>query len=164
MKVKIGKFPNYRFWHRWFNIEPEQKIEVKIDPWDTWSMDYTLAHIIVPMLKQLKATKHGAPNTDDDDVPEHLRSTSAPPKKYDWDVDEFHFKRWDWVLEEMIWAFEQKIDEEWDAQYYGPWIPPKEGEVIGDFEWIDTEGRDKHHDRIKNGLRLFGKYYEALWD
>ena len=164
MKVKIGKFPSYRFWHRWFNLEPEQKISVKIDPWDTWSMDYTLAHIIVPMLKQLKETKHGSPSTDDEDVPEHLRSTSAPPKENDWDVDEFHFKRWDWVLDEMIWAFEQKIDEEWDSQYYGPWIPPKEGEIIGDFEWVDTEGRDKHHERMKNGFRLFGKYYEALWD
>ena len=26
---------------------------VKIDRWDTWSMDHTLAHIILPMLKQL---------------------------------------------------------------------------------------------------------------
>ncbi len=31
---------------------------VKIDHWDTWSMDYTLSHIIVPMLKQLQKTKH----------------------------------------------------------------------------------------------------------
>ena len=38
---------------------------VKIDYWDTWSMDHTLSYIIVPMLKQLKATKHGAPYVDD---------------------------------------------------------------------------------------------------
>ena len=27
---------------------------VKIDRWDTWSMDHTLAHIVLPMLEQLK--------------------------------------------------------------------------------------------------------------
>jgi len=78
---------------------------VKIDKWDTWSMDYTLSHIIVPMLKQLKETKHGSPNVDDEDVPENLRSTAAPAKENDWDIDDNHFKRWDWFLDEMIWAF-----------------------------------------------------------
>lgn len=29
-------------------------------------MDHTLAYIIVPMLKQLKDTQHGAANTDDE--------------------------------------------------------------------------------------------------
>ena len=35
---------------------------VKIDRYDTWSMDHTLADIILPMLKQLNTEKHGAPN------------------------------------------------------------------------------------------------------
>ncbi len=30
---------------------------VKIDRWDTWSMDHTLSFIILPMLKQLKESK-----------------------------------------------------------------------------------------------------------
>jgi hypothetical protein len=54
---------------------------VKIDRWDTWSMDSTLAQIVLPMLRQLQDTKHGAPFVDDDDVPEHLRSTAAPAKE-----------------------------------------------------------------------------------
>ena len=79
------------------------KIEyVKIDEWDMWSMDHTLSHIIVPMLKQLQETKHGAPFVDDEDVPVELRSTSAPAKEDDYDTDDNHFKRWDWVLNEMI--------------------------------------------------------------
>ena len=36
---------------------------VKIDRWDTWSMDSTLADIILPMLKQLQKDKHGACTT-----------------------------------------------------------------------------------------------------
>ena len=61
--------------------ERKQKITVRIDKYDTWSMDHTLAPIILPMLKQLKETKHGSPWTNDEDVPEELRSTSAPPKE-----------------------------------------------------------------------------------
>jgi hypothetical protein len=29
---------------------------------------------------------------------------------------------------------------------------------------VDKEGLEKHQDRVDNGLRLFGKYYENLWD
>ena len=49
-------------------VHPQINI-VRIDRYDTWSMDHTLADIILPMLKQLDATKHGAPHVDDEDVP-----------------------------------------------------------------------------------------------
>lgn len=143
----------------------EQKIQVRIDPSDTWSMDHTLSHIIVPMLKQLKETKHGAPRVDDVDVPKELKSTSAPPKENEWDIDENHFKRWDYVLDEMIWAFEQKTsDEDIFEQYYGPYIEGEDGILSGHFEWVDDKGRQKHQKRMEKGFKLFGKYYEGLWD
>lgn len=85
---------------------------IKIDDYDSWSADSTLAPIILPILKMLQEKKHGAPYTNDADVPEHLRSTSAPPKENEYDVDEFHFKRWDWIMGEMIWAFEQLVSED----------------------------------------------------
>ena len=28
----------------------------------------------------------------------------------------------------------------------------------------DDEGREKYYERQKNGLRLFAKYFRALWD
>ena len=63
---------------QWIGEKIYPRIEyVKIDRWDTWSMDHTLGQIALPMLRQLKATKHGAPLVDDEDVPEELRSTSA---------------------------------------------------------------------------------------
>ena len=43
---------------------------VKIDKYDTWSMDHSLAHIVLPMLRQLKATQHGSGQVDPEDVPE----------------------------------------------------------------------------------------------
>ena len=140
---------------------------VKIDRWDTWSMDYTLSHIIVPMLKQLKETKHGSPFVDDEDVPEELKSTSAPPKENDWDTDENHFKRWDWALNEMIWAFEQNLDDKSEEKFFdhAEW-DEKEKDFNKNLHKIkiDQPGLKAHQDRKANGFRLFGKYYQGLWD
>jgi hypothetical protein len=157
---------------------------VKIDYWDTWSMDSTLSPIILPMLKQLKEVKHGAPFVDDEDVPEHLRSTAAPPKENEWDTDDNHFARWDWAMGEMIFAFECKVDDSWeDAFREGEidmlWVPvdAKGNEVPkGEHKYYqmkdgpnntykcDYEGMKVVQKRIDNGFRLFGKYYQALWD
>ena len=51
----------------------KRKIKIRIDKYDTWSMDHTLGMIILPMLKQLRDTKHGSPLVDSKDVPEELR-------------------------------------------------------------------------------------------
>lgn len=143
-------------------LNHDTKIKVRIDKYDTWSMDHTLAHIVVPMLKQLHETKQGAPLVDDEDVPEELKSTSAPPKENDYDLDDNHFKRWDWVLDEMIWAFEQKTCD-WEEQYYKYEDDPDAALGIK-LTWSDDEGRKAHQKRMSNGFRLFGKYYEALWN
>ena len=140
---------------------------VKIDRWDTWSMDYTLSHVIVPMLKQLKETKHGSPFVDDEDVPEELKSTSAPPKENDYDTDENHFKRWDWALNEMIWAFEQNLDHDSEDKFFdhAEWDEKEKdfGKNLHKIK-IDQPGLKAHQDRKANGFRLFGKYYQGLWD
>ena len=140
---------------------------VKIDRWDTWSMDYTLSFIVVPMLKQLKETKHGAPFVDDEDVPEELKSTSAPPKENDYDTDDNHFKRWDWALNEMIWAFEQNLSYDSEEKFFdhAEWDEKEKdfGKNLHKIK-IDQVGLKAHQDRKANGFRLFGKYYQGLWD
>lgn len=147
---------------------------IQIDRWDTWSMDHTLADIILPMLKQLKATKHGAPFTEDEDVPEYLRSHMAQPKENEWDTDSLHFMRWDWILDEMIWAFEQKVIDDADGQFFDH--SAYKSSKSGTDAWLDDmtnavskvkydrEGHQVWQDRKANGFRLFGKYYENLWD
>jgi len=154
---------------------------VKLDQWDTWSMDHTLAHIILPMLKQLRDTNHGSPMVDDEDVPEHLKAVKKPkPKRKKDDVrntmqvhaidmdDEYStlHDKWDWVIQEMIWAFEQKTIDDNENQFFdhtgcgdkSPWdkdyVSPK----------VDWDGLKSHQARKSNGYRLFGKYYEGLWD
>ena len=158
---------------------------VKIDYWDSWNMDSTLADIILPMLRQLKAKKQGAPFVDDEDVPEHIRSTSAPPKENEYDVDANHFLRWDWVIDEMIFAFECKVQDDWTEKYYSgvsdlqfkkcdethfnPVTNKHEhmSELVegpGHTQTVDWDGMKAQQARISNGFRLFGKYYEGLWD
>jgi hypothetical protein len=167
-------------WQKFLDfVHPEIKY-VKIDRWDTWSMDHTLADIILPMLKQLQETKHGGPFVDDDDVPDELKSTSAPAKENEWDTDDNHFKRWDYVLDEMIFAFECKVDDSWSDKFSSGEFDKKTVACQWDengkakmYEWIDGpnhtykldfDGMQEVQKRITNGFRLFGKYYEALWD
>lgn len=182
MKVKIGPYRdaqirNGRHKHK------KRKICVRIDNYDTWNMDETLAYIIHPMLIQLKETKHGAPHVDDEDVPYELSSEAAPSIQEIGDVDRNHFKRWDWVLDEMIWSFEQLL-KDWQEQYHSGdtdivWKPvdskgnPVKEEDAKLFEMtkgpndthvFDVEGYKKHNERMRNGFILFGKYFQSLWD
>jgi len=171
----------------WSNNRP-RKVKVHIDDYDVWGADHTLAMIIHPVLVKLKQCKQGSPNVDDEDVPEHLKSTSAGPKENEWDTDEFHHTRWDYVLDEMIWAFEQHTDENCnDNQFHhNPeqldilFEPITEGDLAGKAYstikmnhqkdpnkpkyWIDEEGKKAHYERIDNGRRLFAKYFSSLWD
>jgi hypothetical protein len=137
----------------WIAEKRERKIKVRIDQYDTWSMDHTLAHIILPMLLQLKATKHGSPYVEDVDVPEHLRSTSAPELTEDekrWGSEDALFHdRWSWVLDEMIFAFELELDEDWEDKYH---------------KTSDYDAMNVINARQKNGYRLFGTYFQGLWD
>jgi hypothetical protein len=119
----------------------KRRVKLTIHPYDTWNLDHTLALIILPCLIQLKEEKNGAPYVDDQDVPENLQSTSPdiPKKENDWDLDDNFFKRWEWVINEMIFAFECLSDP--DRFLYDP----------------------KTLDRVNNGVRLFGKYYRNLY-
>ena len=159
-------------WQRFLDFVHPRWNYVRLDGWDTWSFDHTLADIILPGLRQLKATKHGAPFVDDEDVPEgmNLRSTEAELKENEWDTDSNHFKRWDWVLDEMIWAFEQKVTDDADSQFFDhsecgdekfPWN--KDGQYVSKVKY-DREGHQAWLERKTNGFRLFGRYYENLWD
>ena len=183
MKVKIGKYPTHRWYHNFlyekFGITNEPKVSVRIDNYDTWSMDHTLAHIVIPMLKQLKDTKHGAPIVEYEDVPEELRPSKKETKEFNTtgETDSKFFERWNWVMDEMIFAFESKHND-WEEQFTSgepdiQWVEITEGKHKGHNEMvngpndtykIDLEGRKAYQERITNGFKMFGKYYDSLWD
>jgi len=163
----------------------KQKVDVRIDRWDTWSMDHTLAPIILPMLRQLKETKHGAPIADAEDVPEHLRPSDDEVEacRTNGETDEKFFDRWDWIMDEMIFAFES-INNDWEEQFMsgdvdfhsvpvdanGNEIAKEDAKMFrmetgpNDTFEIDWKGHKAYADRVQNGFRLFGKYFNSLWD
>ena len=153
MRINIGNYPKYRFYHNWlfdwFGYEPKKKISVNIDSWDTWNMDTTLAHIVVPMLKQLKKNKHSYPS----DLPNEAA--------------------WDDVLNKMIFSFNSKLND-WEDQFQSGehdvvWTENEDGSRTMEkgptihFK-VDVEGMKEYQARIDEGFMLFGKYYENLWD
>jgi hypothetical protein len=181
MKVSIGPYKD----------EGERKEEVHIHDYDTWSMDHTLGLIALPMLKQLKETKHGAPYVDLEDVPPQLH----PKKSHEADsTDETHFQRWDYVMDEMVFAFESQ-NNDWEDQFHHTSEASEEDDAGFEFVGIgsaqlllfpdengdteeyafyemkrtnpdrtDWEAYKAYAERVANGFRLFGKYYQSLWD
>lgn len=175
----------------WFNqkFNSKRKVDIKIHQYDTWSMDATLALIILPMLKQLKNNQHGSAFVELEDVPEYMRTTNTEDYDYQTTFDFYNDEndkqkcvcdvhtRWNWVLNEMIWAFEQlQPDNDWESKYWitkpqldldereedkGKEVTPVRWKVEGE---CDINGRNKHRERINNGLRLFGVYFNGLWD
>ena len=168
--------------------QDRRRVNVKLDPWDTWNADDTLAHIVLPMLVDLKQTKQGAPNVDPEDVPENLRPGKLEQEQYQKDgtTDALFFKRYEYVLDEMIWAFSEHTkdyDEAegkfWSGTHDIKWTPVDEDSNEVDkedakyfrmdrgpndtSEW-DREGWQAYMDRKQNGFRLFGKYYTSLWN
>lgn len=145
---------------------------VKVDRWDSWNADATMAKIIYPILKQLQKIKHGSPFVDIEDVPEEFRK----------EVDEHGFchEHWEYVLGEIVFAFEKLADNSWESEFMSgepsiksvPCEFDKDGKPTlyslekgeDDTFKVDHDGLNKVNVRIDNGLRLFGKYYRALWD
>ena len=138
MKVNLGSYNT-----------KTRKIKVKIHDYDVWNLDHTLALIIHPCLLKLQEVKHGGPVVDNADTPEELHGEGALANG---DVDDNFFKRWDYVLNEMIWAFEQILSEELEPYF------------VNDLMSIDKNLMNEYEDRKRKGLILFGKYFQALWD
>ena len=150
------------------------KNEVKIEYHDTWSADWTIAQIAHPLLVQLKEKNQGAPCVDDEDVPEHLRSYSCAPKENVWDTDANWFKRWHYVLDEIIFAMQEVAnDNENEPNMY-----EEIGDIVteenpdGTFTMVSSgvkrieemvDVNTQYHERIRNGCVLFGKYFMNLW-
>jgi hypothetical protein len=113
----------------WIYNKRKRTVKIKIDGYDVWNLDHTLALIIAPCLKKLQEHRCGTPFVAKVDLPEDLR-----------EEPDYSRKAWEWVMGEMIWTFEAMDDDNVD-------------------DWDDDISK-----RMDNGLRLFAKYYRALWD
>lgn len=139
-----------------------QKVRVHLDHYDTWNADYTLAQIILPVLEQLRDNSQSYPLIDPVDVPTDLKPTMEQLKTYKEEgvLDTKAKARWDYAINEMIFAFECIVDDSWEDMFFS-WDYDSQDDL---FHHFDKDGFNKYNSRIDNGLRLFGKYYRALWD
>ena len=177
MYVKMGKFPK----------TGERKIDIQIDGYDTWNADNTLAHVIYPMLLQLKATKHGVPS----EFVEFGGEDYDQQQSFDFYLEghneyfEQGVARWEETLDKMIWSFQQIALEDYEDKYHHgkgeyDWVEsdkmypnPVTGKMEKTFQmvdknpdehWYDIEGHQLHEERMREGFELFGKYFQNLWD
>ena len=159
----------------WIYSKRHRKIKVKIDDYDVWSLDSTLAYIIIPALNKIKDDKHGTPLLD-----VYSQTSESSQGSFDFYANDDYMasdensRQWQEILDKMIWAFEQ-INEDWEDQYtiVNPEIdftkyPEDEGKMVVPLRWkvkgeIDWEGRLQHMKKIEEGLALFGEYYQTLW-
>jgi hypothetical protein len=167
MKAYIGPFKK---------DTDQRKIEIRIDKYETWNMESTLADIILPKLKQLNAPMHGSPG----DLIVFQQTSNSAQYSFDfyeeddklaWEKGHEH---WHEILDKMIWSFEQ-INTDWEAQFHSGEHDVYFEEVEGtehsimkygpnDTHKFDAEGYSKFQDRMQEGFELFGKYYRNLWD
>lgn len=112
-------------------LNRQRKVFVRIDPWDSWSADYTLAVVILPVLQSVRKEKQGVP-------------AQFLPNSWEYSEEEFSAaqKQWEDVLDKMILAFHNVLEDE---IMYG------------------TEQQERVAKEIEEGLRLFAKHYRSLW-
>jgi hypothetical protein len=178
MKVNIGSYSKRR---------SVRKVKIEIEHFDTWSLDHTLALIIYPALLQLKDTKQGVPGEFAEVGGEDYNDQMS----FDFYTDTCSeawkegVKRWDEILDKMIWSFQQLLSNQYDSLYHHgeakydfettdkTFPNPITGKVEKTFKlvdknpedhWYDHVGHTLHEEKIQEGLTLFGKYYQSLWN
>jgi hypothetical protein len=129
----------------WIDSKKKREVSIRIDNHDTWSMDHTLGLIIHPMLVQLKETNHGYFISDPEDAPT-IGKGEVTDHGYNDDLAE---KRYNWIMDEMIWAFGEYTNDDMNEP---------------DYKTSSIETRKAYSERRSNAYRLFGKYYQNLWD
>ncbi len=114
---------------------------------DIWSLDYTIAKFALPRLIRLKEVKHGVPGSMFEDFNGTYTDKQVETAK----------KKWDEILDEMIFAMDYIAnDREW--QYYP------------DKKWPEKTTKDDYielravEERVQKGLVLLGTYFRNLWD
>lgn len=145
---------------QWVYDNKERKVKVKVDKWDLWSLDHTLALVILPVLIEYRKSKRYG-------VPVGLDIAYIPLEDAEEDKQ---MQEWNEILDKMIWSFEQIVNIDGAEDWF--WIEKPnfdECEISADYLTAvkgkyDHEAFKKYNEKIQEGLELFGKYFRNLWD
>jgi hypothetical protein len=139
---------------------------------DGWSLDYYLDGWLPAALKQLKENKHGTPMSVFPTEPAALfvdeigNPTEAASK--------IAIRRWDNILKQIIAGFEssRRITSGLYEEELGPYpgrrpvgLSRDAWEKIQDQRFKESQKLSQRDQKIfENGMRLFAKHYNSLWD
>jgi hypothetical protein len=139
MKVNIGPYNSNK---------NRRKIKVHVDYFDTYSLDHTLAIIILPCLIQLKNSQQGIPIINKSETDPNQMTFDF----FEEDVESLYYEKnteaWNEIMDKMIWSFQQLAFD-------------RDNNI---FKLDTADARLLYDERIQEGLDLFSKYYRALWD
>jgi len=142
MFVRIDDYPQ--------DCEQKRHISVQIEDFDVYSMDTTLAHIVVPMLKKLKEVKIGVPGDIIHEFHQYAEQNPLDLGMSSKELDDLEFERaeqkWNEILDKMIWAFEQALNDYEDL-----------------YSEVSSGQLESYEKKLAEGFELFGKYYRSLW-
>jgi len=163
-----GNYLNAEFWLR----RSYQRIKYGFPLIEVWNFNSFMARWALPRLKHLRISKNGYPCEVISENDENQLCFNFY-KKSEQEIDDEAKAKWGIILDKMIWSFEN-----FDNQPE-PIKPPNYDErciveemtedgVLG-FVSIDDRKWDwtpvkKHQEKIQEGLDLFAKYYQNLWD
>lgn len=148
----------------WIDSKKQRKIKIKIDRYDLWDLEHTLALIILPALMEFRNSKrYGIPMATD--------LAFIPISD---DAEDAQMAAWNEILDKMIWSFQQIVNEETIEDDFWIQKPDFEGCNTGS-EFIerinrgsggkyDFEARKKYDEKVQEGLDLFSKHFRNLWD
>lgn len=138
---------------------------VVIHAYDCWSADHTLAMILHPLLKRVKADTRSTPcsvyDTLDEDISEEAHERA--------------YKKWQLILDQMIFSMQEIANLEHNEPkmpknaHWKEW-KDETGRDRMEFIWDDEQERKKYEKetyeyqrKIQEGCELFGKHFRDLW-
>jgi hypothetical protein len=137
----VGQFRNW-------TITKYQQLRYGVADSECWSLDYTFTRYMLPRLK-------------------HFRNM----KRYSYPSDVTP-EEWERILDEIIWAFDYMANEEkyiimphFDSDIEKVFDMNRPKTLEREIEWRNYFDKMKslQHRKVES-LKLFAKYYEALWD
>lgn len=159
MKVRIKKYYSYKWFGlldmfiedklgcdwtpgAWlYNARPNNRIKIKVEAHDIFEARSSLAVINLEVLKEFRnCSSESTPFIKIEDIPEALHGYVTEDTFYN--EGGFSHEGWDWILGEMIFAFEYCLDDGW---------------------LDDSKEQDRLEKRCQNGLLLYAKYFRSLW-
>lgn len=155
MKVEIGPYTDN---------DENRVVNIEIHDYDLWNVDSTLTLIIHPLLVKFRdSNRMGFFPVMNEDLPDELHVDEKKLYSYSSNEEErvseeMLSKREIYILNEMIYAFENIKN---NSEINVLWGEYDSGKICKE-EFMKKV--DLHENRKQNGLRLFGKYFQSLWD